>query len=92
MLRIRSRLTTLTAFIALLSVLGLILALTLFAPSPAAAQSLTWASTVADQDYTQGTAITQLTLPAVTDSGSYTYYLFPSSPPAGITYDNTAHT
>ena len=47
---------------------------------------------MADQDYTQGTAITQLTLPAVTDSGSYTYYLFPSSPPAGITYDNTAHT
>ena len=37
MLRIRSRLTALTAFIALLSVLGLILVLTLFAPSPAAA-------------------------------------------------------
>ena len=38
MLRIRSRLTILTAFIALLSGLGLILALTLFAPAPAAAQ------------------------------------------------------
>ena len=92
MMLIRSHFTNLTIFAALLAVVGLILALTLFASSPAAAQSLTWSSTVADQEYTQGTEIAQLTLPTVTDSGSYTYTLSPSSPPDGITYDSTART
>ena len=55
--------------------------------------ALGFASTVQDQAYTQGTQITQLTLPAGTGgSGTYTYALFPSSPPAGITYSSTART